>query len=72
MDLMYGRDSYVNEEQIEAKPASSFKGFNRYTRKSGNSWRRVKHSIKLDMTSMRLIISSRLETEHGFTSIRND
>jgi hypothetical protein len=59
-----------NEQRI--KPASSSIGFNRYTMQSGNNWRRVKNSIKLGMTSTWLIISSRLETGYGSTSVRND
>jgi hypothetical protein len=59
-----------NEQRIE--PAISSRGFKRYTRKSGNSWRKFKHSIRLDMTSTWLIISSRLETGYGFTSTRRD
>jgi hypothetical protein len=56
------------EQRIES--ASSSRGFNRYTRQSGNSWRKFKHNIRLGMTSIGLIISSRLETGYGFTSAR--
>jgi len=62
---------WMKNEQ-RTKSASSSRGFNRYTRKSMNSWRRVKHSINLGMTSTGLIISSRLEIGYGFTSARND
>ena len=53
-------------------PASSSRGYNRYTRQSGNSWRKVKNNIKLDMTSTGLITSFRMETKYGFTSARRD
>ena len=57
-----------NEQRTE--PASSSRGYSRYTRKLGNNWRKVKHNIELGMTSTWLIISSRLETRYGFTSPR--
>jgi hypothetical protein len=59
-----------NEQRIE--PASLSIGINRYNRKSGNSWRRVKHSINLGMTSIGLIINSRMEIGYGFTSAGNN
>jgi hypothetical protein len=31
---------------MKTKPASSSRGFNRYTRQSRNNWKRVKHSTK--------------------------
>ena len=58
------------KKEIKTKPTSSFRGSNRYTKQSGNNWRKLKHSIKLDMTNTGLIISSRLETIYGFTSTR--
>jgi hypothetical protein len=51
---------------------SSFKGYSRYTKKSGNNWRKFKHNIKMDMTNTRLIVNSKLETRYGFTSTRID
>jgi hypothetical protein len=50
------------KKEMKTGPISSFKGFNRYTKKSGNSWRKFKNSIKFDMTNTGLIINSRLET----------
>jgi hypothetical protein len=58
------------EKRID--PASSSRGSNRCTKQSENSWRKFKHSIKLDMTSTGLIIISRLEIGYGFTSARRD
>jgi len=60
------------KNELRTKLASSSRVFRRYTRKSGNIWKRVKNSRKLDTTSTDLIISSRLETEYGFTSVRTD
>jgi hypothetical protein len=60
------------KKEMKTKPASSSRGYNRYTKKSGNTWSKVKHSIKLGMTNKGLIISSRLETKCGFTSARKD
>jgi hypothetical protein len=57
---------------MKTRPASSFKGYNRYTKQSGNSWRKVKHSIRLNMKNTGLIISSRLETTYDFISPRKD
>jgi hypothetical protein len=59
----------IKKEQ-RTEPTSSSIGSSRCTRKSGNSWGKVKHNIKLDMKSTGLIISSRLETAYGFTSTR--
>jgi hypothetical protein len=57
------------KREMKTGLASSLRGSNRY-RQSGNSWRKVKHNIKLDMTNIGLIISSRLETRYGFISAR--
>jgi hypothetical protein len=57
-----------NENRTD--PESLSKVSNRYTRKFENNLRKVKHNIKLDMTSTRLIISYRLETEYGSTLAR--
>jgi hypothetical protein len=59
-----------NEHRKNA--AISFIGSNRYTRKSGNNWIIFKHSIHLGMTSIGLIISSRLEIGYGFTSMMQE
>jgi hypothetical protein len=59
------------KKEMKTGSASSFKGSSKYTKQSGKNWRRVKHSIKLDMKNIGLIISSRLETRHGFTSTRS-
>jgi hypothetical protein len=65
-----GEMSIQMKKEIKIEPASSFRGSNMYTNQSWNSWRKFKHSIKLDMTNTGLIISSRLETRYGFTSAR--
>jgi hypothetical protein len=48
------------KEEQRTNPASSSIGSSRCTRQSRNNWRKVKNSIKLDMTSTRLIMSSKV------------
>jgi hypothetical protein len=60
------------KRELKIGPTSSSRGSNKYTKKSRNSWRKSKNSIKLEMTSTGLIISSRLEIGYGFTSVRRD
>jgi hypothetical protein len=69
---MYGRDVDSNEERNEDRAHKFIQRIQQVHQESGNSWRKFKHSIKLDMTNTGLIISSRLETRYGFTSARRD
>jgi hypothetical protein len=64
-----GEVSIQMKKEMKIEPTSSSRGSIRYTKQSGNSWRKVKHNIKLGMTNIGLIISSRLETRYGFTSV---
>jgi hypothetical protein len=57
-----GEMSIQMNKEMKTEPASSSKGSNRYTKQSGNSWRNLKHNIKLDLTNTGLNISFRLET----------
>ena len=56
--------------RMNTKPTSSFREFNRYIKQCKSSWRRVKPSTRLAMTSIELIISFRWEIKCGFTSAR--
>jgi hypothetical protein len=67
-----GEMSIQMKKEMKTEPASSSRGSRRYTKQSGNSWRKVKHNINLGMKNTGLIISSRLETRYGFTSTRKD
>jgi hypothetical protein len=65
-----GEMSIQMKKEMKTEPASSSRGSNRYTKQSWNSWRKVKHNIKLYITKTGLIISSRLDNRYGFTSVR--
>jgi hypothetical protein len=58
------------KKKMKTEPASSSIGYRKYTKMSGKNWRKFKHSINLGMKNTGLIISSRLETRYGFTSVR--
>jgi hypothetical protein len=60
------------KKEMKIDATSLFRGSSRYTKKSRNSWRKVKHFINLGMKNTGLIISSSLETRYGFTSARKD
>ena len=56
--------------RMKKNPTGSFREFNKYIKQCKGSWRRVKPSTRLAMTSIELIISFRWEIKYGFTSAR--
>jgi len=52
---------------MKTNPASSTRGFNRYTRQPRNNWKRAKPNIRQGMTSTGKIINSKKEIKYGFT-----
>jgi hypothetical protein len=70
---MYRKDVDSNEERNKDRARNFIQRIQQvHQAVSGNSWRKVKHSIKIDMKNTGLIINSRLETRYGFTSTRRD
>jgi hypothetical protein len=67
-----GEMSIQMNKGMKIEPTISSRGSNRYTKETEKNWRKFKHSIKLGMTNTGLIISSKLETRYGFTSVRKD
>lgn len=51
---------------MKTKLTSSFKGSKCFIKKYRNIWRRVKHSIRPNMTNTRLIIIFKLDIEYEF------
>lgn len=60
-------------KMMQKRKRIAFRGSNKFTRYYKNRWRRVKPSIRLGMTNIRLTTNFELVTKNGYIStVRKD